>query len=41
MVTLFQVGVVHSVPKPNPTANEFGERVKKAYDEPWLLEVFR
>jgi hypothetical protein len=35
MATLFQVGFGHSVPKPNPIANEFGERVKKAYDKPW------
>lgn len=40
MATLFQLGFHHSIPRAEPQANDFGERVQRAFDDPWMQAQF-
>lgn len=40
LATLYQLGFERSVPKANPRAIPFGERVRAEFDSPWMAEHF-
>lgn len=40
MATIFQLGFHKSIPKAAPQPNDFGERVQRAFDDPWMKSQF-
>jgi hypothetical protein len=40
LATLYQIGFARSKPHGAPRSNTFGHRVRQAYEQPWLRELF-
>jgi hypothetical protein len=40
LATLFQLGFERSVPNADPRSNDFGDRVREAFNEPWMVAQF-
>jgi hypothetical protein len=41
LATLYQIGFARSKPHGAPRSNEFGNRVRQVYEQPWLGELFQ
>ena len=39
LATLYQIGFARSRPHEAPRSNDFGQRVRDVFDEPWLGEL--
>jgi hypothetical protein len=40
LATLYQIGFARSKPHGSPRSNAFGDRVRQAYEQPWLGDLF-